>query len=262
MNRRRIDFAAGGERGRQAVFAICLLLWAAACWASDTQAVDQPVPGNDVPAGMGELNDGRMTSQPGVHKLDKDRFRVGAIEVDKRKRLVTVPGRMLPFEEGKPIEFIATMKKGYKSYESVLMLDANAFEFNLACILIGLDPDRSTAARYHFDPEPIDGDRVSIRVGWQQDDQWVEKDAAELVKVGEQKPAAPSVWIYTGSRFIDGDRYMAQMDGVIIGLIHDPASIIEHREGIGIGDWGSIAIDAAIAPAAGQEIIMRVQALD
>jgi hypothetical protein len=61
---------------------------------------------------------------------------------------------------------------------------------------------------------------------------------------------------------MDGDRYMAQMDGVLIGLIHDPASIIEHREGIGIGDWGSIAIDAEAAPAGGQEIVLQIQAVD
>jgi len=55
---------------------------------------------------------------------------------------------------------------------------------------------------------------------------------------------------------------MAQIDGVLIGLIHDPASIIEHREGIGIGNWGNIAIDPERAPAGGQEIVLQIQGVD
>jgi hypothetical protein len=241
---------------------VVLLLWASAAWSEVATPVAKVAFENGVPAEIGEPNDGRMTQKPSVQELDKDQFQIGSIKLDKRKRLITVPGRMIPYEEGKPIEFVATMKQGYKAYESVLMLDANAFEFNLACILIGLDPDKASAAKFHFDPDPIEGDRLSIRVGWQENDQWIEKDLAELVRVGEEKPATPSVWIYTGSQFVDGDRYMAQMDGVIIGLIHDPASIIEHREGIGIGDWGSIAIDSDAAPGGGQQILLRVQAID
>jgi len=219
-------------------------------------------PASAIPSGIGEPNDGKMTQQPSVQELGGEKFRIGAITVDRARRLITVPGRMLPYEEVKPIEFIATMTQGYKSYESVLSLDANAFEFNLACILIGLDADKASEVTYHFDPEPVEGDKVSIRVGWRKNGQWIEKDAVELLNLGRGKPVSPSVWVYTGSRFIEGDRYLAQMDGVLIGLIHDPASIIEHREGIGLGDWGSVTVDSEMAPAGGHEIVLRVQRLD
>jgi len=232
-------------------------LWGSPCWSGEPEL--EVALENSAAA---QPNDGRMTEEPSVQELGGDRFRIGAITVDRSTRLITLPGKMIPYEEGKPIEFVATMRQGYKAYESVLALDANAFEFNLACILIGLDPDKASNVEYHFDPNPIAGDKVAIRVGWRVNEQWVEMDVAELVKVGEEKPATPSVWVYTGSRFIEGDRYMAQMDGVLIGLIHDPASIIEHREGIGIGNWGSIAIDPELAPAGGQEIVLQVQAID
>ena len=208
-----------------------------------------------------EPNDGTMKQPPTVEKMGKEIFRVGAITVDKSKRQITVPGKMLPYEENKAIEFVATMRQGYKAYESVLMLDANAFEFNLACILIGLDAKNSIAAKFHFDPEPVEGDKVSIRVGWQGKSHWIEQDVVNLLKVAEKKPASPSVWSYTGSMFLEGDRYLAQMDGVLIGLIHDPASIIEHREGIAIGNWGDIAIDSKMAPSSGQDIILKIQSL-
>jgi len=262
MNPRPRGSAPSSMRGGRAWLLVLLSLWGARAWPGETPTAPAVARANTVIAPANEPNDGRMTGAPSVRKLGNERFGIGAITVDRSRRLVTVPGSMIPYEAGKPIEFVATMRQGYKAYESVLTLDATAFEFNLACILIGLDPDQASNVEYHFDPNPIDGDRVSIRVGWQQDQQWVEMDVAGLVKVGEQKPATPSVWVYTGSRFVDGDRYMAQMDGVLIGLIHDPASIIEHREGIGIGDWGSIAIDAEVAPAGGQPIVLQIQAID
>lgn len=241
---------------------VLVSMWGPAVCSEETKPVVSDAFENAVPSGIGEPNDGKMKQEPSVQELGGEKFRIGAITVDRAKRLITVPGRMLPYEEVKPIEFIATMKQGYKSYESVLALDANAFEFNLACILIGLDADKASKVTYHFDPEPVEGDEVSIRVGWREDGQWVEKDAVELLKLGQEKPTSPSVWVYTGSRFIEGDRYLAQMDGVLIGLIHDPASIIEHREGIGLGNWGSVIVDPELAPAGGQEIRLRVQGLD
>lgn len=244
------------------LFLLLLLAWKPAFSADETSSGVDVAPDNPVVYETTEPNDGRMTQQPNVQELGEEKFRIGAITVDRAKRVITVPGRMLPYEGGKAIEFFATMKQGFKAYESVVTLDANAFEFNLACILIGLDADRASEVSYHFDPEPVEGDRVSIRVSWQVGDQRIERDAVELIKLGEEKPASPAAWVYTGSGFIEGDRYLAQMDGVLIGLIHDPASIIEHREGLGLGNWGSVVIDPEIAPAGGQEIQLRVQGLD
>lgn len=259
MNRQITGFALTKSGGRRLGLLLLLSLWGSPCWSGDVKP-EVKVAFEDGVAGA--PNDGRMTEQPSVQELGGEQFSIGEITVDRSQRLISLPGRMIPYEKGKPIEFVATMRQGYKAYESVLELDANAFEFNLACILIGLDAEKASDVEFHFDPNPIEGDEVSIRVGWQVNQQWVEMDVAELVKVGEKKSASPSVWVYTGSRFIEGDRYMAQMDGVLIGLIHDPASIIEHREGIGIGNWGSIAIDPEQAPAGGQEIVLRIKAID
>lgn len=256
----RPGFTAAGRRG---LLLLALLLLPSFAGGADDKGTEPGASGAiSLPTDIGEPNDGKMTRKPGVEKLSADRFRVGAITIDKSARLMTVPGRMLPYEEGKPIEYIATMRQGFKAYESVIELDADAFEFNIACILIGLDPDRGAAAEYHFDPEPVEGDRVSIRVRWQADDRWIEVDAVELLSVRGEKPAAPSEWSYTGSGFIDGDRYQAQMYGVLIGVVHDPATIIEHRQGIGLGDWGGVAIDPAIAPAGGHEIQVQIRGLD
>jgi hypothetical protein len=248
----------------QLLFLCFLLPLSTACLSDEAVAKieaatkAQPQPFDDI----GEPKDGRQKEKPKIEDLGKARYRIGTIIIDKARRLITIPGVMLPYEEGKMIEFMATMKQGYKSYESVFSLEANAFEFNLACILIGLDPEKAVSSKFHFDPQPVQGDPVSIKVSWEKNGKSVEYDVIELLKTGETKPDKPSVWSYTGSMFVEGDRYLAQMDGVLIGLIHDPASIIEHKKGLAVGNWGSIAIDPGIAPHGGQEIIISIQGLD
>ena len=251
-----------GILNRCQLLLLCLLLPLNTVCLSDEaaakiQAATETQPFDDV----GAPNDGKQKEKPRIEDMGNAKYRVGAIKIDKARGLITVPAVMLPYEEGKPIEFMATMKQGYKSYESVLSLQANAFEFNLACILIGLDPGKAVSSKFHFDPQPVQGDPVSIKVSWKKNGKRVEYDVIDLLKVGEAKPDKPSVWSYTGSMFVDGDRYLAQMDGVLIGLIHDPASIIEHKKGLAVGNWGSIAIDPDVAPQGGQEVVISIQGL-
>ena len=85
-------------------------------------------------------------AQPKVDDLGDQRYRIRLIEVDKARQRFTVPGAVLRHEP--PLEFVAATKGGSKAYESLLELGANAFEFNLACILIGLDAEKGDA------PEP------------------------------------------------------------------------------------------------------------
>jgi hypothetical protein len=213
------------------------------------------------PAEMGEPNDGMMKQKPLTQDLGGGRYRIGSILLDKKRKTLTLQGEMLPTEVNKAIEFLATMKKGFKSYESVMTLDANAFEFNLACILIGLDGAK-TAPRFHFDPNPLEGDPVSISISWQQDEQRKTIDVIELLRVDGKRIKAPSRWNYTGSKFEPSGAYLAQMDGVLIGIIHDPASIIDHNTGLGLGNWGAITVDPDIAPAAGTRVTLTLKNLE
>jgi hypothetical protein len=255
-----------GNKGlfnKRQLILLCLLLPLSSVCLSDNAVPEIQKPTEPQPISeMGEQNDGTVKEKPKIEDLGNDQYRVGAIKIDKVKRLMTVPGVMLPYEEGKAIEFMAAMKRGYKSYESVLSLDVNAFEFNLACILIGLDSSKSVLPKFHFDPAPVKGDPVSITVSWEKNGKKVEHDVIDLLNTGETKPEKPSVWSYTGSMFVDGNRYLAQMDGVLIGLIHDPSSIIEHKKGVGVGGWGSVTVNPDVAPEAGQKVVVNIRGLD
>jgi len=222
---------------------------------------------------MGELTDGKVKEKPQIEKLANGQYRIGSIIVDKSKRIISIPGKTLSENNNKPIEFVATMKNGYKSYESLFMLEVNAFEFNLACILIGLNSEHAVPAEFHFSPKPVLGDAVSIHISWKSDNKTVKYDIVELLEFRKTKSrikntetktdttlSVPSEWSYTGSKFVGDNQYLAQMEGVLIGLVHDPASIIEHKAGIGLGNYGLISVKDDIAPPQGQKISIIIQA--
>ena len=56
----------------------------------------------------------------------------------------------------------------------------------------------------------------------------------------------------------DGSRFRAQTSGTMIGFVHDPYSIIEHRAGAGIGDYGLITGNNKLLPPEGSEVLLSV----
>ncbi len=202
--------------------------------------------------------DGMMQQKPLARDLGGGRYQIGSILIDKNRKSMQLDGSMLTVDANKAIEFLATTPKGFKSYESVMELQANAFEFNLACILIGLDAAK-TPPRFHFDPNPLQGDPVSITISWQQQGRQRIMDVIDMLKVDGKKPPSPSRWNYTGSMFEPNGAFLAQMDGVLIGIIHDPASIIDHYSGLGLGNWGAITVDPALAPPSGSRVTLTIK---
>lgn len=197
--------------------------------------------------------------EPKIERLGAGRYRIGAIELDRRAHAFELPGRVI--RTAPPLEFLASRPNGLKDYETMLELDANALEFNVACLLLGLDPARATPPKFHFDPEPVSGDRVELLVSWEQDGVTRTEPAHRLLSVGG-KAVEASDWAYTGSGFFSDGRYMAELDGTLIGFAHDPASIIEHADGLGLGDYGAVAAMPGVAPPDGTPIRLRVQRLD
>lgn len=190
-----------------------------------------------------------------VVDLGDGHYRIGAIEVDKNTHRFQVTGTVLQLESrSAPIEFIAVTKDGMKAYESLLELDTEAVEFNLACILIGLDADNATHPEYHFDPAEVRGDRVDLRVSWGGKDQNLPVEAL-LAGVADD---ATHDWVYTGSSFTANGVYLATMASSLIGFVHAPETIIQHRMGMGLGEYGAVIYDPEVMPPAGTRITLTV----
>jgi hypothetical protein len=205
---------------------------------------------------LAALGAAAQPARPLVEKVAEGQYRIGRIEVDQTAGRFTVPGKVLRREP--PLEFLAVARQGPKGYESLLELDAGARELNVACIVIGLDAEAATLPRHHFDPRLVEGDPVAVRVVWEVDGETREVGAAELLEVGEGAPVADE-WVYTGSRFTPDGRYLAEMDGTVIGFVHDGASIIEHRTGLGLGDYGAVRVREGLLPPPGTPVRVTVE---
>ena len=175
---------------------------------------------------------------------------LGAIALDRATRTFSVPGRFLG-QDGELghqlLEYLAVKRDGYKAYEAVLELDTTATEFNLACILIGLDAANATLPEYHFDPKPVEGDRVELWVQWENAGALQRVRPSELILM-DGEPVSDHHWVYTGSEMVAPDIYLAEQSGTLVGFVHDRDSIIEHRNGISLGAPNVPQLNRALMP--------------
>jgi len=218
--------------------------------AAPSPATTSPPPFSAGPAApVGELK-----------PLGGDRYQIGRIVLDKKARRFTVPGRVHVL--GKPLEYLATSPGGMKEYETLLEVDASGSEFNLACILLGLERDPNQGPYWQFSKDPLSGPRVEIRVAWQDGGKRREVSAAEALLDPKDPTKPESVeWVYMGSLMNPADGlFAADVTGTLIGFVHDVNSIIESVYGLGIGAYGSVSGNPAKLPPEGApvELIVRV----
>jgi len=241
---------------RRAILA--MVLAGLAGTAAAQQSAPVPPPGSMPP----DIAEPAPPTEPAVEPLGGDRYQIGEIVVDKGAGLFTVPGVTLDL--GGPqaaVEFLATARGGAKNYESLIEVTANAYEFNLACILIGLTPRPELQPDGHFDPNPIDGSPVAIRVSWTRDGQTVRFSAGRLISAGEGVRVIEA-WVYTGSVIEPNGDYRAHVSGALVGVVHDRDSVIHHRSGLALGNYGDVTARVGTIPEAGTPVTLTVMRLD
>ncbi|MEO7115454.1 MAG: YdjY domain-containing protein [Caldimonas sp.] len=180
--------------------------------------------------------------------LGGDRFQIGTIVVDKRARKFTVPGRV--HVVGKPLEYLATAPRGMKDYESMLEVDTTGSEFNLACILVGLERDPKLGQVIQAVQTPLAGPRLAIAIAWSEGGRRRQVSAAEALLNPDSGVKPGSVeWVYIGAPASDGAAgFTPDRTGTLIGFVHDANCIIESSVGLGIGAYGSIHGNAIVPP--------------
>lgn len=191
-----------------------------------------------------------------IEDLGDERYRIGTIVVDKARRSFTVPGKILHLK--KPLEYLAVKRNGAKGYESLLELDTLAVEFKLACILLGLDEEKSVKPRFQFDKREAEGQALDITVGWRQGADTKTVNASNALMAGD-KPYDDNDWVYVGSATSpNGGHLLAEASGTLIGFVHDPFSIIEHRKGAGVGAYGTMTGNSSLLPPVGTPVTLTV----
>lgn len=198
---------------------------------------------------------------PEIKALGNDRYQIGRIVVDKRAGRFTAPGRVHAL--GKPLEYLASTPGGMKAYEALFELEASGTEFNLACILIGLEPDPQLPSWRQFRETPrLRGRPLSISVAWTDAGRRRELPAAEALLGADAGVDASTVqWVYVGSPASEvHGRFAAEETGTLIGFIHDANSIIESVAAIGVGAYGSVRGNDKLLPPNGSAIELIVAA--
>lgn len=195
-------------------------------------------------------------ADPPVEKIDEQRLRVGEILVDREKGELSVGGTVT---SATVLEYLATARKGFKSYESAFELDCSAVELNLALILLGLDEERGVPSKSKFDADAPQGDPVEIRVEWESGEDTVSVPAEELLYDTETgRTLSPGPWVYTGSVFLEDGTYLAEADGVLIGFMHTPESIIDSPRPLATA-WGSMQRHPEASPEEGTRVKLVVR---
>ena len=199
-------------------------------------------------------------SAPAIEDLGNQRYRIGEIEIDKAAGTFSVSGQVLRDEP--PLEFLVATRGGHKSYESALEVNADAYQFNLACILIGLDPDHAQPSDQRVHGQPVKGDRVEVTISWLEDGKLVSIGGSEVLLQGNPPTAIKSAnWVYTGSVVLENGRYLPDLAGTLLGFVHRGESIIEHQQGIGLGNYGAVTVNRDLVPAVGSAIELTIRKL-
>jgi hypothetical protein len=198
--------------------------------------------------------------QTAVERLGPTLLRVGTIRVDTAAREMTVAGTVNA--DVKALEFIANARKGVRAYETAVTLDTDAITFNTALLLIGLNRARSkNAPQVHFDAAVPSGDTVDISVECPARECQPFPAERFMYDQTTKTPLSNGLWVYTGSRFLPDGNYHAQVDGSLIGFVHDPASIIEYAAGAGLNKYGSIILNPTLGLSANTAIVLKIKAL-
>lgn len=193
-----------------------------------------------------------------VERLGPDLVRIGNIRVDTSKKELSVGGAV---NDARVLEFLANTKGGFKAYESALELETNAINFNVACLLIGLDNAGAVVSRFQFDPLPPQGHPLEMFIEWDENGMRRRIRAEQLIYNRDTKETlTEGPWVYTGSVFLPKNVYMAETDGTLVGFMHTAAPIIENPRPMN-GNYGASIINPDLNLKPGTSITLIVRAL-
>ena len=149
-----------------------------------------------------------------------------------------------------------------KAYETAVSLHTNAVSFNAAMLLLGVDPAHGKPSKMQFDPTPPSGDPVEVTVTYNTPSGPRTGPIEELLfDQRTKRPVPAGAWVYTGSTFLTDGRFLAELDGVLIGLMHGPQAIIDNQRNDAVGGYNSIVLNPNIGLKPGAAVTITVRAL-
>jgi hypothetical protein len=192
-------------------------------------------------------------SLPEIIKLEENIFQIGGVKINKKEMSASING-VINMSDGL-VEYLACSPKG-KLHESVLNLYAEPYHIQMALLLLGLAPG-DMPLDFQGAPQQPCGDPVKIMISWKENAQRMEYSPEDLiVNIKTKTPMEQSDWVFTGSKILD-NQYMAQVEGSIMAVYHDPFAMIDHRSKTGADDTLFYA-NKGILPPVGTPIVFKI----
>ncbi|MFH2091666.1 MAG: YdjY domain-containing protein [Pseudomonadota bacterium] len=190
---------------------------------------------------------------PQIRQLDDDSFKIGEVFLNKKDRFIRINGK-INMSDGL-IEYLGCTPEG-KVHESVLVLDAQPYHIQVALLLLGLVPG-DQPIEFQGAPQTPCGSPVQLLISWQSNGKTIEVLPEQLVMNIESKhPMAKTNWIFTGS-ITENQTFMAQKEGSIIAVYHDPVALIDHIGQDGTNDVMMHA-NKQLLPPVGTPVILKI----
>ena len=190
---------------------------------------------------------------PEIIKLEENIFQLGGIKIDKKKKSVSING-VINMSDGL-VEYLACSPKG-KLHESVLSLNAEPYHIQMALLLLGLVPGDMPLEFQGATQQPC-GDPVNIKISWKDNTTAMEYSPEDLIlNIETKKNMDKPDWVFTGSKILDG-QFMAQVEGSIAAIYHDPFALLDHRSRQGADDTLFYA-NKNILPPVGTPIVFEI----
>lgn len=178
-----------------------------------------PIPGEDLwRQGLKPLS---------VEKVSPGIFKLGDIQINKTARSITFPAKI---NMGKGLLEYVIVRSGGKTHESLLRTDIQPYDLQLAFLLLGFEPTDNPLPTQGA-PEKPKGEPVDIKIEYLKEDGKTGNIRPEEWMIKRIKDKAEDIgkldWVFTGSLVING-QFLAQSDGSIVAVYHDPAAIVDN----------------------------------
>lgn len=183
---------------------------------------------------------------PVFQKIGPGLFALGDIQISKRARSISLPA-LVNMNKGM-LEYVL-VRNGGKTHESLFRTAIDPTQIQLAMLLIGTEgTDRPLA--HQGDRETPRGNPVDITVSYLKNgrmvplrpESWVSRKADNVLTDSE-----PLQWVFTGSTVSNG-KFMAQAEGSIIAIYHDPSALFDNASPGGESDRVWFVKEDAVPP--------------
>ena len=175
-----------------------------------------------------------------MHEVSPGIYEVGKLRLNQATHTVTFPGAV-NLDKG-PLEYLLVTPSG-NAHESLLVTsEVEPRDLHLAMLLLGAkgsgihapapdDAPPTQLSKDYLEHAPkLTGDPLSITVKWKSKEGIEKKTPVEdwILKTDVHKPAERGPWIYNGSMFGTGGRFLAQVEGNFVALVTNPAALINN----------------------------------